>query len=114
MAPHLNVTVVRVAEFLLGQRHERTAIHSVQQFLSLQRNPGNIYSPEPFLDFSFSTLTDIDEEFCLQHLLALISGDAANALGYAVRVDDAQLALNEPAQGGDALLSPHIDHHQLY
>ena len=98
------MTVVAVAEHFLGQRHERTTVHGIQQFLSLQRNPGNVDSPEPLLDFCLGTLADINEQGSVQYLLTLISGNAADALGNAVSIDDAQLALYEPPKRGDALL----------
>jgi len=61
-APFLNIGILAVAELRFGEGHKGSGIHRVEQFLVVQRNPGNIDGLEPLLDLALRAFTFVNQE----------------------------------------------------
>ena len=71
-APLVDVSVVGIAELLLSFGNKRTGIHGIERLLYVERDAHDVDGTEPIFDFLLCTLTDIDEQLCIEELLLLI------------------------------------------
>ena len=105
VAPLLDVSVLRVAELLLGLCDELARIDGIEQLLCVERHTGYIHRLEPLPYLVLCAFAFIDKQVGVEDALLLLIRQAAEVLRDAVVVDDAKLARNEASQRGDALLS---------
>ncbi len=60
-SPFLHMGIFLVAEFLASCTHEGTGVNGIQFFLFIETDATDIDDFKPFLDFRFSTLTDVSQ-----------------------------------------------------
>ena len=68
--PFLNLRCLRIAKHLLCSGDKRTGIHSIEQFLIVERYSGYVDCLEPFLYFLLRTFALINKQLSVQKFFA--------------------------------------------